>query len=57
MPGVNSIGFASPGATAAYVAMTIALPALVFGFLYWKRGLGSALVAHATALVALALMI
>jgi hypothetical protein len=57
MPGVNAIGFATPGATAAYVAMTIALPALVFGFLYWKRGLGSALVAHATALVALALMI
>jgi hypothetical protein len=57
MPGVNAIGFATPGATAAYVAMTVALPALVFGFLYWKRGLGSALVAHATALVALALII
>ncbi|CAN5871290.1 hypothetical protein BH23GEM9_BH23GEM9_28710 [soil metagenome] len=57
LPGVGAIGFATTGATVAYVAMTVALPALVFGVLFWKRGLGSALVAHATALVALALMI
>jgi hypothetical protein len=57
LPGVNAIGFATTGAAAAYLAATVALPALVFGFLFWKRGLGTALVAHATALVALALMI
>lgn len=56
-PGVSAIGFATTGAAAAYMAATVALPALVFGFLFWKRGLATALVAHATALVALALMI
>jgi hypothetical protein len=57
MPGVNAIGFASTGSTVAFVAMTVVTPALVFGLLYWKRGLATALVAHASALVALALMI
>jgi hypothetical protein len=57
MPGVNAIGFASAGTTVAFVAMTVVTPALVFGLLYWKRGLATALVAHASALVALALMI
>jgi hypothetical protein len=57
MPGVNAIGFASASTTLAYVAMTVALPALVFGFLFWKRGLATAVVAHATALLAIAMMI
>lgn len=57
MPGVNAIGFATTTATLGYVAATVAVPALVFGLLFWKRGIGTALVAHATALVALALMI
>jgi hypothetical protein len=57
MPGVNAIGFATTTAVLTYVLMTIAVPALVFGLLFWKRGLGTAVVAHATALVALALMI
>jgi hypothetical protein len=57
LPGVNAIGFVTMSATAAYVAATVVAPALVFGFLYWKRGFGTALVAHATALTALALML
>ncbi|HSJ25073.1 MAG TPA: hypothetical protein VK929_10415 [Longimicrobiales bacterium] len=57
MPGINAIGFATLQATLAYVAMTVAVPAIVFGVLYWKRGIGTALVAHATALAALALML
>jgi hypothetical protein len=57
LPGINAIGFATTATTLTYLAATVALPAVVFGFLYWKRGLGSAVVAHATALVAIALMI
>jgi hypothetical protein len=57
LPGVNAIGFPNTGAALAYLATTVALPALVFGVLFWKRGLATALVAHATALVAIALMI
>jgi hypothetical protein len=57
LPGVNAIGFPTMTATATYMAMTVAVPALVFGFLFWKRGLGTAFVAHATALVAVALML
>jgi hypothetical protein len=57
MPGVSAIGFPSSATMLAFLATTIALPAVVFGALFWKRGLGTALVAHATALVAVALMI
>jgi hypothetical protein len=57
LPGVSAIGFPTTAAAFAYVATTVALPALVFGVLFWKRGLAPALVAHATALVAIALMI
>jgi hypothetical protein len=57
LPGVTAIGFPSTAATLAYLAATVALPALVFGVLFWKRGLATAFVAHATALVAIALMI
>jgi hypothetical protein len=57
LPGVNAIGFATTATAAGYLAATVALPAVVFGVLFWKRGIGTALVAHATALVALALII
>jgi hypothetical protein len=57
MPGVSAIGFPTFTAAAGYMAMTVVLPALVFGTLYWKRGFATALVAHATALLAVTLMI
>jgi hypothetical protein len=57
LPGVNAIGFPTLTATAGYVLMTVLLPALVFGLLFWKRGLATAVLAHATALLAIALMI
>ena len=57
LPGVLAIGFATTVAAAAYVVVAIALPALVLGTLYWKRGFATALVADAAALVALALLI
>jgi hypothetical protein len=57
LPGVTAIGFASATTTAAYLAVTVLLPAMVFGVLYWKRGFATALLAHATALLAIMLMI
>jgi hypothetical protein len=57
LPGVNAIGFATTTQAAGYVAATVVAPALVFGLLFWKRGLGTAVLAHATALVALALIL
>jgi hypothetical protein len=57
LPGVQAIGFASASAAAAYMATTVLLPALVFGALYWKRGFATAVLAHATALLAVMLMI
>jgi hypothetical protein len=56
LPGAAAIGFPTTAATLAWLAATVALPATVFGVLYWKRGFGTALVAHATALLAVALM-
>jgi hypothetical protein len=57
LPGATAIGFASATTTAGYLAVTVMLPAVVFGLLYWKRGFATALLAHATALLALMLMI
>jgi hypothetical protein len=56
-PGVSAIGFPTFAAAAGYMALTVLLPAMVFGALYWKRGFATAVVAHATALLAIALMI
>jgi hypothetical protein len=57
LPGVSAVGFATQSAAFAFRAVTVVMPALVFGLLYWKRGFGTAVLAHATALLALALMI
>ncbi|HEX9887023.1 MAG TPA: hypothetical protein VGA70_11075 [Longimicrobiales bacterium] len=56
-PGVMALGFPSTVAAAGFVLVTVLVPALAFGALYWTRGLGSALVADATAVTALALMV
>ncbi len=57
VPGALSVGFASGTATAAFLVAGVAVPALAFGFLFWKRGFAAALVADATALIALALLV
>ena len=57
VPGALSVGFASGTATAAFLLAGVAVPALAFGFLFWKRGFAAALVADATALIALALLV
>jgi hypothetical protein len=56
LPGVLAIGFPTPLTAVAFVFAAVALPAAVFGLLFWKRGLATAVVADATALIALALL-
>ncbi len=57
VPGARMVGFASGTATTAFLVVGVAVPALAFGFLFWKRGFAAALVADATALIALALLV
>jgi hypothetical protein len=57
LPGVLAIGFPSTATLLGFLAVTALVPALAFGVLYWQRGFGTALVAHATALVALFLIV
>jgi hypothetical protein len=57
LPGVLAIGFPSAAAATGFMAVTVLVPALAFGLLYWRRGFGTALVAHATALGALLLIV
>lgn len=55
-PALASIGFASATTAIGYAVIGVLTPAAVFGALYWYRGLGTALVADATALGLLALL-
>jgi hypothetical protein len=57
LPGVLAIGFPSTTALLGFVAVTAVVPAVAFGVLFWQRGFGTALVAHATALAALFLIV
>lgn len=56
LPGALAIGFPSLLTTVGFLLVVVALPALAFGALYWTRGFGTAVLAHATALLAVALM-
>lgn len=57
LPGLAGMGFPSTIAGLGYAAVNVAVPAAAFGALYWLRGFGTALVADATALGALALLL
>lgn len=57
LPGVLAIGFPSTATLLGFVAVTAAVPAVAFGVLYWRRGFGTAVLAHATALTALFLVV
>lgn len=57
LPGVLAIGFPSMATLLGFVAVTALVPAVAFGVLYWQRGFGAAVVAHATALGALFLIV
>jgi hypothetical protein len=56
-PGALAIGFPTWAGTAAFITMAVALPAAAFGALYWRRGFSTALIADATALIAIALLV
>ena len=56
VPGVVMIGFPTVMGAAAFMLTAVVIPAVTFGVLFWKRGLTTAVVAHATALIALALL-
>jgi hypothetical protein len=56
LPGVLAIGFPSTATLVGFVAVTAVVPAVAFGVLFWQRGFGTALVAHATAMAALFLI-
>lgn len=56
LPGVLQLGFPSPVTAVGFLTVTALVPAIAFGWLFWKRGFGTALVAHATALGALLLI-
>ncbi|HEY0672471.1 MAG TPA: hypothetical protein VGD27_09405, partial [Longimicrobiales bacterium] len=55
LPGVVMIGFPSMLGAAGFLLTAVVLPAVVFGVLFWKRGLATAVVAHATAIIAIAM--
>jgi hypothetical protein len=56
-PGVMGLGFTTPLAALAFTTFMVLVPGLVFGVLYWTRGLGAAIVADAAALAVLALLV
>jgi hypothetical protein len=55
-PGALAVGFTSGAATAAFMVAVVAIPAAVFGVLFWRRGFVTALVADVAALAAIALL-
>lgn len=54
LPGMMGLGLPSGGMLAAYALFGALVPGLVLGSLYWSRGLGTALLANAVSLLALA---
>ena len=56
LPGVVAVGFPTTLAAVGFTLVAILIPALVFGALYWARGLGTALVADAATLAGIAII-
>jgi hypothetical protein len=56
LPMLRGLGLPGLPMIAAYLAVRIAIPAALFGYLYWRRGLGTAVTAHLTADAALLLL-
>lgn len=57
LPAVAAAGFPTVLGAAGYMVAAVAVPAAVFAVIYWFRGLGPAVLAHAAAYVALALIV
>jgi len=55
-PSVVSLGLPGASMVVAYAVARMAIPAILFGYLYWRRGLGTALAAHAAAGAAVGLL-
>ena len=55
-PEMQQLGLPSFSTTLTYALTRMALPAALFGYLYWRRGLGTAVAAHAAAGAALGLL-
>ncbi len=56
-PAALELGFPTTLATVGFLMATVAIPAVAFGVLFWKRGFGTALVADAAAVIALLLLV
>ncbi len=55
-PSVIALGLPGVSMVIAYAVARMAIPAVLFGYLYWRRGLGTALAAHAAAGAAVGLL-
>lgn len=54
--GVSALGLPGSGSLVVFAAVRLVIPSLAFGYLFWKRGLATAMGAHITAGAALGLM-
>lgn len=57
LPALGGVGFPSATAAAGYAVAGVLVPAVAFGALYWFRGFSTALVADATAIGLIALLV
>jgi hypothetical protein len=55
-PSLVALGLPGASMIIAYAVARMAIPAVLFGYLYWRRGLGTALAAHAAAGAAVGLL-
>jgi len=56
LPEIQQLGLPGVTTVITYGVARMALPAVLFGYLYWRRGLGTAVAAHAAARAALGLL-
>ncbi len=57
LPSALAFGFPTLTATLGFLAVTALIPAVAFGLLFWRRGFGTAVLAHVTAIAALFLIV
>ena len=55
-PDMVALGLPGASTVVAYALARMAIPAVLFGYLYWRRGLGTAVAAHAAAGAAVGLL-
>lgn len=57
LPSLLTIGFPSTAVAVGYGALAVFVPALIFGALFWWRGLGATVVAHAATIAVAAMLV